>query len=76
MACSSAPPGPHRNVLKVRPPLAFTEREVPVFVEALQATLRTSVPLDTLSLSSSPTKFGGSGAPATWSSAACRVVTS
>jgi 4-aminobutyrate aminotransferase-like enzyme/Ser/Thr protein kinase RdoA (MazF antagonist) len=32
--------GPHRNVLKVRPPLAFTEREVPVFVAALQATLR------------------------------------
>jgi 4-aminobutyrate aminotransferase-like enzyme len=31
--------GPHRNVLKVRPPLAFTEREVPVFVDALRATL-------------------------------------
>jgi 4-aminobutyrate aminotransferase-like enzyme/Ser/Thr protein kinase RdoA (MazF antagonist) len=31
--------GPHRNVLKVRPPLAFTEREVPVLVDALRATL-------------------------------------
>lgn len=28
------------NVLKVRPPLAFTEREVPVFVDALVASLR------------------------------------
>ena len=28
------------NVLKVRPPLAFTEREVPVFVAALTASLR------------------------------------
>lgn len=34
--------GPHRNVLKVRPPLAFTEREVPVFVAALRATLAVS----------------------------------
>ena len=31
--------GPDRNILKVRPPLAFTEREVPVFVDALRATL-------------------------------------
>ncbi|MCU1359605.1 MAG: hypothetical protein JWN99_894, partial [Ilumatobacteraceae bacterium] len=31
--------GPHRNILKVRPPLAFTEREVPVFIDALRATL-------------------------------------
>ena len=31
--------GPDRNILKVRPPLAFTEREVPVFVAALRATL-------------------------------------
>ena len=31
--------GPHRNILKVRPPLAFTDREVPVFVDALSATL-------------------------------------
>ncbi|MGE5226467.1 MAG: aminotransferase class III-fold pyridoxal phosphate-dependent enzyme [Planctomycetaceae bacterium] len=30
--------GPHGNVLKVRPPLAFTEREVPVFADALAAT--------------------------------------
>ncbi len=28
------------NVLKVRPPLAFTDREVPVFVDALVASLR------------------------------------
>ena len=27
--------GPHGNVLKVRPPLAFTEREVPYFVSSL-----------------------------------------
>ncbi len=32
--------GPSGNVLKVRPPLAFTEREVPVFVSALVASLR------------------------------------
>jgi 4-aminobutyrate aminotransferase-like enzyme/Ser/Thr protein kinase RdoA (MazF antagonist) len=32
--------GVHGNVLKVRPPLAFTAAEVPVFVEALQAALR------------------------------------
>src|SRR4051812_1925408 len=32
--------GPGANVLKVRPPLAFTEREVPVFVDALVASLR------------------------------------
>jgi 4-aminobutyrate aminotransferase-like enzyme len=32
--------GPDRNILKVRPPLAFTEREVPVFVDALRATLQ------------------------------------
>jgi 4-aminobutyrate aminotransferase-like enzyme/Ser/Thr protein kinase RdoA (MazF antagonist) len=32
--------GPHGNVLKVRPPLAFTEREVPVFAEAFAASLR------------------------------------
>ena len=31
--------GPHRNILKVRPPLAFTDREVPVFVDALRTTL-------------------------------------
>jgi 4-aminobutyrate aminotransferase-like enzyme/Ser/Thr protein kinase RdoA (MazF antagonist) len=31
--------GPNRNVLKVRPPLAFTTDEVPVFVDALVATL-------------------------------------
>jgi 4-aminobutyrate aminotransferase-like enzyme len=31
--------GPHRNIVKVRPPLAFTEHEVPTFVEALSATL-------------------------------------
>ncbi len=28
------------NVIKVRPPLAFTDREVPVFVKALVASLR------------------------------------
>ncbi len=32
--------GAASNVLKVRPPLAFTEREVPVFTEALAASLR------------------------------------
>jgi 4-aminobutyrate aminotransferase-like enzyme/Ser/Thr protein kinase RdoA (MazF antagonist) len=31
--------GPHGNVLKVRPPLAFTEREVPYFVSALERAL-------------------------------------
>jgi 4-aminobutyrate aminotransferase-like enzyme/aminoglycoside phosphotransferase (APT) family kinase protein len=31
--------GSHGNVLKVRPPLAFTAREVPVFVRALRAAL-------------------------------------
>ncbi len=31
--------GPHGNVLKVRPPLAFTQAEVPVFAEAFAATL-------------------------------------
>ncbi|MDX6326133.1 MAG: hypothetical protein QOK15_2487, partial [Nocardioidaceae bacterium] len=31
--------GAAANVLKVRPPLAFTEREVPVFVDALVAAL-------------------------------------
>jgi 4-aminobutyrate aminotransferase-like enzyme len=31
--------GSSANVLKVRPPLAFTEREVPVFVDALVASL-------------------------------------
>jgi 4-aminobutyrate aminotransferase-like enzyme len=31
--------GPHGNVLKVRPPLAFTPDEVPVFTEALDAAL-------------------------------------
>jgi 4-aminobutyrate aminotransferase-like enzyme len=31
--------GVHGNILKVRPPLAFTTREVPVFVDALRATL-------------------------------------
>ena len=31
--------GVHGNVLKVRPPLAFTAAEVPVFVQALIATL-------------------------------------
>jgi 4-aminobutyrate aminotransferase-like enzyme len=31
--------GKHANVLKVRPPLAFTEDLVPVFVEALVAVL-------------------------------------
>jgi 4-aminobutyrate aminotransferase-like enzyme len=32
--------GAGANVLKVRPPLAFTEREVPVLVDALVASLR------------------------------------
>ena len=32
--------GAAANVLKVRPPLAFSEREVPVFVDALVASLR------------------------------------
>jgi 4-aminobutyrate aminotransferase-like enzyme len=32
--------GAAANVLKVRPPLAFTEREVPMFVDALVASLR------------------------------------
>jgi 4-aminobutyrate aminotransferase-like enzyme len=32
--------GVHGNVLKVRPPLAFTAAEVPVFTAALQAALR------------------------------------
>ncbi|MCB0908082.1 MAG: aminotransferase class III-fold pyridoxal phosphate-dependent enzyme [Nocardioidaceae bacterium] len=32
--------GADGNVLKVRPPLAFTDREVPVFVNALVASLR------------------------------------
>jgi 4-aminobutyrate aminotransferase-like enzyme/Ser/Thr protein kinase RdoA (MazF antagonist) len=32
--------GIHGNVLKVRPPLAFTANEVPVFAAALQAALR------------------------------------
>jgi 4-aminobutyrate aminotransferase-like enzyme len=32
--------GVHGNVLKVRPPLAFTAAEVPVFATALQAALR------------------------------------
>ncbi len=31
--------GRHGNVLKVRPPLAFTAAEVPVFTAALEATL-------------------------------------
>jgi 4-aminobutyrate aminotransferase-like enzyme/Ser/Thr protein kinase RdoA (MazF antagonist) len=31
--------GPHANVLKVRPPLAFTDGEVPVFTMALERTL-------------------------------------
>jgi 4-aminobutyrate aminotransferase-like enzyme len=31
--------GRSENVVKVRPPLAFTEQEVPVFVDALVATL-------------------------------------
>lgn len=31
--------GQHGNVLKVRPPLAFTEANVPFFAEALEATL-------------------------------------
>ena len=32
--------GPHENVVKVRPPLAFTVREVPLLVGALVSTLR------------------------------------
>ncbi len=32
--------GAHGNVLKVRPPLAFTEREVPIFVAALTKSLQ------------------------------------
>jgi 4-aminobutyrate aminotransferase-like enzyme len=35
--------GRHGNVLKVRPPLAFTEAEVPVFTGALAATLESLV---------------------------------
>jgi 4-aminobutyrate aminotransferase-like enzyme len=35
--------GRHGNVLKVRPPLAFTEAEVPVFAGALAATLESLV---------------------------------
>ena len=31
--------GPHANVLKVRPPLAFTRAEVPIFTSALDAVL-------------------------------------
>jgi 4-aminobutyrate aminotransferase-like enzyme len=31
--------GPHANVLKVRPPLAFTNQQVPVFTMALERTL-------------------------------------
>jgi 4-aminobutyrate aminotransferase-like enzyme len=31
--------GTHGNVLKIRPPLAFTEAEVPVFADALEAAL-------------------------------------
>lgn len=31
--------GEHDNILKIRPPLAFTEAEVPLFVEALVAAL-------------------------------------
>jgi 4-aminobutyrate aminotransferase-like enzyme len=33
--------GPQSNVLKVRPPLAFTEAHVPAFVGALEETLQT-----------------------------------
>ncbi len=33
--------GPKGNVLKVRPPLAFTEAHVPIFAGALEETLRT-----------------------------------
>jgi 4-aminobutyrate aminotransferase-like enzyme len=32
--------GAAANVLKVRPPLAFSKREVPIFVDALVASLR------------------------------------
>lgn len=32
--------GPHVNVIKIRPPLAFTEWEVPILVAALQASIR------------------------------------
>ncbi len=32
--------GPRSNVIKVRPPLAFTEREVPTFVDAFARSLR------------------------------------
>jgi 4-aminobutyrate aminotransferase-like enzyme len=35
--------GAHGNVLKVRPPLAFTERDVPVLAEALAATLEATL---------------------------------
>jgi 4-aminobutyrate aminotransferase-like enzyme len=41
------------NVLKVRPPLAFTEREVPVFTDALSASLR-ALGTDVSSASSHP----------------------
>lgn len=32
--------GPHANILKVRPPLAFRQAEVSVFIEALEETLQ------------------------------------
>ena len=32
--------GPGSNVLKVRPPLAFTDREVPTFVAAFEQSVR------------------------------------
>ena len=32
--------GPRSNVIKVRPPLAFTEREVPIFVDAFSRSVR------------------------------------
>ena len=35
--------GPHGNVLKIRPPLAFDERHVPQLADALQRALSTSV---------------------------------
>ncbi|MGL5809686.1 MAG: aminotransferase class III-fold pyridoxal phosphate-dependent enzyme [Nocardioides sp.] len=43
--------GPHGNVLKVRPPLAFTEAEVPIFVAALSAALEQAATPPTRQLS-------------------------
>jgi 4-aminobutyrate aminotransferase-like enzyme len=35
--------GPHANVLKIRPPLVFTEAHADLFIEALDATLRDEI---------------------------------